>query len=73
MAAVAVWGHKPGAQELLDARLARGWQPTSTTLRTGKRVLGYAACLFDDALREVRDDPGLAALRDSPAWVSNED
>jgi hypothetical protein len=43
--AVAVWDHLPTARELLDARLERGWQPTPSALKTGKRVLGYATCL----------------------------
>jgi len=42
--AVSVWDHRPTAKELLDARVAKGWQPTPTTLREGERVLGYAAC-----------------------------
>jgi hypothetical protein len=43
VAAVAVWNHRPSKQELLDARLAKGWQPTPTTLREGERVLGFAS------------------------------
>jgi len=46
--AVAVWSHKPTDRELLDARLARGWKPTPSGLKGGDRVLGYAACIFDD-------------------------
>jgi hypothetical protein len=42
--AVAVWDHLPTARELLDARLARGWEPTPTATRDGARVLGFAAC-----------------------------
>ena len=45
MTAVAVWGHEPGARELLDARLERGWQPMTSALKEGERVLGYAACV----------------------------
>jgi hypothetical protein len=45
--AVAVWNHRPTAQELLDARLAAGWRPTASALRQGERVTGYAACVFD--------------------------
>ncbi len=30
---------------MLDARLARGWKPTATALKTGDQVLGYAACV----------------------------
>lgn len=44
MTAVAVWNHRPSARELLDARLARGWEPTPTATRDGPTVLGYAAC-----------------------------
>ncbi|MCA9912429.1 MAG: hypothetical protein KC496_03740 [Anaerolineae bacterium] len=39
---VSVWDHTPTAQELLKARLARGWQPTSSEFSNGKRVVGYA-------------------------------
>jgi hypothetical protein len=50
--AVAVFDHKPAARELLERRLERGWQPTASRLRTGERVEGYAACVFEDpALR----------------------
>jgi hypothetical protein len=45
--AVAVWEHRPTPRELLDARLASGWKPTPSRLRSGDRVLGYAACVFD--------------------------
>jgi hypothetical protein len=41
--AVAIWDHHPTPRELLDARLARGWRPTPTPLRSGDRVLGFAA------------------------------
>jgi hypothetical protein len=47
VAAVAVWDHKPSADELLDARVARGWTPTPTGLQDGARVLGFAAKLVD--------------------------
>jgi hypothetical protein len=43
-----VWPHRPTARELLDARLAAGWQPTPTATREGDRVLGYAACLAEN-------------------------
>lgn len=46
MAAVAVWPRKPTARELLEARLARGWRPTPSDLKQGRRVLGYADCVF---------------------------
>jgi hypothetical protein len=44
--AVAVWDHEPEAQELLEARLARGWQPMLSDVREGNPILGYAACLY---------------------------
>ncbi len=43
--AVAIWDRCPAADELLAARLARGWQPTATDTREGPRVLGHAACI----------------------------
>ncbi len=49
MTAVAVWDHKPTADEMLAARLERGWTPTPTATRDGPRVLGYAACVADSA------------------------
>jgi hypothetical protein len=42
--AVAVWDHAPNEEELLKARLARGWTPTPTATRDGDKILGYAAC-----------------------------
>ena len=45
MTAVAVWDHAPNADELLDARLARGWSPTPTGTQDGPQILGHAACL----------------------------
>jgi hypothetical protein len=42
--AVAVWDHRPTADELLDARVARGWRPVPTELKAGKTILGHAAC-----------------------------
>jgi hypothetical protein len=42
--AVAVWDHRPSAEELLAARLEHGWAPTPTATRDGDVVLGYAAC-----------------------------
>jgi len=45
LTAVAVWSHRPTADELLDARVARGWTPTPTATRSGPKVLGHAACL----------------------------
>lgn len=46
MTAVAVWDHRPRAQELLDARIAAGWYPTPTATRDGDVILGYAACVW---------------------------
>ncbi|MEW5851182.1 MAG: hypothetical protein AB2A00_20510 [Myxococcota bacterium] len=45
MTAVAVWDHEPGPQELLEARLVAGWQPTPTATKDGPEILGYAACV----------------------------
>lgn len=43
VASISAWDHRPSAEELLDARLARGWRPASTPTRTGPQVLGYGA------------------------------
>jgi hypothetical protein len=43
--AVAVWDPAPDADELLAARVARGWEPTPTGTRDGPQILGHAACL----------------------------
>jgi hypothetical protein len=48
--AVAVWDHKPTADELLAARLARGWHPTATATVEGKVILGHASCSINAAL-----------------------
>jgi hypothetical protein len=45
--AVAVWDHRPSADELLRARLDRGWKPTPTATRDGDQVLGHAACVWE--------------------------
>lgn len=45
MTAVAVWDHKPSAEEILEARVTRGWQPTPTMLKDGAKILGFAARL----------------------------
>ena len=42
--AVAIWDHRPTADELLERRLAEGWTPTASALKEGERVLGYAEC-----------------------------
>ncbi|HEX9101800.1 MAG TPA: hypothetical protein VF997_06335 [Polyangia bacterium] len=39
-----MWEQRPSADELLQARLARGWQPTPTETRDGPQILGHAAC-----------------------------
>lgn len=39
---VSVWCMIPTAQQLLQARIARGWQPTHSDLSNGARVMGYA-------------------------------
>jgi hypothetical protein len=46
-----VWDHRPDAAELLAERLRRGWTPTASALRTGDRVLGYAACAVTEGHR----------------------
>ena len=42
--AVAVWNHRPSADELLAARMQRGWRPTPTDTRAGPVIMGHAAC-----------------------------
>jgi hypothetical protein len=42
--AVAVWDHRPTADEILEARLNAGWTPRPTLLQAGDRVVGHAAC-----------------------------
>lgn len=44
MNGVSVWDHQPTADELLDARLARGWLPVPTSTVDGDVVMGHAAC-----------------------------
>ena len=61
MAAVAVWNHRPGAQELLEARLKAGWKPTPSRLRGGEKVLGYAACVFENKDLRAKRTSGPAA------------
>lgn len=43
--AVAIWSNEPTDAALLEARLARGWTPTATSMVDGPKVLGYAACV----------------------------
>jgi hypothetical protein len=58
--AVAVWEHAPSADQLLEARLARGWRPTPSYLVSGLQVLGHAALvpreLWTRPQREARCD-----------------
>jgi len=51
--AVAVWNHRPSADELLEARLARGWSPTPTAMKGGDVILGHAACRISQKLRVI--------------------
>jgi len=44
LTAVAVWDHRPTADELLADRVGRGWEPTPTATRDGDVILGHAAC-----------------------------
>ncbi|MDP1918077.1 MAG: hypothetical protein Q8L14_17665 [Myxococcales bacterium] len=44
MNGVSVWDHQPTADELLEARLARGWEPVATSTVDGDVVMGHAAC-----------------------------
>ncbi|MFN7946685.1 MAG: hypothetical protein U0Z53_15140 [Blastocatellia bacterium] len=39
-----MWDHHPEAQELLQARLAEGWLPMPSLLRSGDRIPGFAGC-----------------------------
>ncbi|MGH9856900.1 MAG: hypothetical protein ACRD4B_03550 [Acidobacteriota bacterium] len=43
--AIAIWDHRPTADELLTVRLNEGWRPTPSKLKDGDRVIGHAACL----------------------------
>jgi hypothetical protein len=51
--AVAVWEHRPAPRELLDARLAAGWRPTASALKSGDRVLGFAACVVEETMKRA--------------------
>jgi hypothetical protein len=44
---VSVWDHVPDADEILQARVDEGWQPTPSSLCGGDQVLGHAARLVD--------------------------
>lgn len=48
MNGVSVWDHQPTADELLDARLRRGWSATPTSTVEGEVVLGHGACRVRD-------------------------
>jgi hypothetical protein len=43
---VSVWDHRPPAGEILEKRLAAGWEPTPSELQDGAVVQGYAACVY---------------------------
>ena len=45
MNGVSVWDARKSADELLEARLAGGWAPTTTSTVDGEVVLGHAACV----------------------------
>jgi hypothetical protein len=47
--AVAVWDRVPTVDELLAARVERGWKPTPTQMVDGPQILGHAACLLRPA------------------------
>ena len=42
-----MWDHDPDPNELLAVRLASGWRPTPSRLKTGDVVLGHAAAAVD--------------------------
>jgi len=42
-----VWDHVPNANEILEARVEEGWQPTASSLKEGDRVVGHASCLAE--------------------------
>ncbi|MFO0579634.1 MAG: hypothetical protein U1A78_37015 [Polyangia bacterium] len=42
---MSVWDHKPSADELLEARVLAGWQPTPTDTVDGPQILGHACKL----------------------------
>ncbi|HUF05497.1 MAG TPA: hypothetical protein VMM38_15160 [Aridibacter sp.] len=56
MTAVAVWDHIPTSDELLEARLGRGWKPTASRFKEGDRVDGHAACLVTELDKENAQD-----------------
>jgi len=56
LTAVAVWPHKPTADELLAQRLKDGWRPTPSRLQSGATILGHAACLVPIAPESARNE-----------------
>ncbi|MCA9617599.1 MAG: hypothetical protein KC731_01170 [Myxococcales bacterium] len=53
-----MWARRPNADELLDARLARGWRATPTGTVNGACVLGHAATRGAAALDEAGTNEG---------------
>lgn len=53
--AVAIWNHKPSADELLARRLHRGWAPRTSSTTRGHVVMGHAACLLGQGMQAVAD------------------
>ena len=41
-----MWDRDPTNDELLADRLATGWKPTPSRLKSGDVVLGHAACVL---------------------------
>jgi hypothetical protein len=41
-----VYDHEPTADELLDARVASGWEPTPTSTVDGDVIEGFACTRF---------------------------
>jgi hypothetical protein len=63
VAGVTVWDHRPSPDELLQRRLADGWQPTPTDLRSGPAVLGHAARVWPEIARRGAPEATPAAPR----------
>jgi hypothetical protein len=49
--AVSVWDRKPSPHDVLEKRLAMGWEPTPSEHQDGPVVEGYAACVYKPAPR----------------------
>ena len=47
-----MWDHRPTADELLEARVARGWRPTPTSTVDGDVVMGHACKLTREPASE---------------------